>query len=89
MPGSETRFKVSEIEVELDEIALICAGSMTNKKLAEKYLKRQLRSAKKSLVSKKMIQTALNLVKKMSQEEYDNAVINFRNRTFFSNQRWD
>jgi|688.fasta_scaffold1025094_1 hypothetical protein len=89
MPGSETRFKVSEMEVELDEIALICAGSMTNKKLAEKYLKRQLRSAKKSLVSKKMIQTALNLVKKMSQEDYDNAVINFRNRTFFSNQRWE
>lgn len=89
MPGSETRFKVSEMEVELDEIALICAGSMTNKKLAEKYLKRQLRSAKKSLVSKKMIQTALNLVKKMSQDEYDNAVINFRNRTFFSNQRWE
>ena len=89
MPGSETKFKVSEMEVELDEIALICAGSMTNKKLAEKYLKRQLRSAKKSLVSKKMIQTALNLVKKMSQEDYDNAVINFRNRTFFSNQRWE
>ena len=89
MPGSETRFKVSEMEVELDEIALICAGSMTNKKLAEKYLKRQLRSAKKSLVSKKMVQTALNLVKKMSQEDYDNAVINFRNRTFFSNQRWE
>ena len=89
MPGSETRFKVSEMEVELDEIALICAGSMTNKKLAEKYLKRQLRSAKKSLVSKKMIQTALNLVKKMSQEDYDNAVIHFRNRTFFSNQRWE
>jgi hypothetical protein len=77
------------MEVELDEIALICAGSMTNKKLAEKYLKRQLRSAKKSLVSKKMIQTALNLVKKMSQDEYDTAVINFRNRTFFSNQRWE
>jgi predicted NodU family carbamoyl transferase len=89
MPGSETRFKVSEMEVELDEIALICAGSMTNKKLVEKYLKRQLRSAKKSLVSKKMIQTALNLVKKMSQEDYDNTVINFRNRTFFSNQRWE
>lgn len=89
MPGSETKFKVSEMEVELDEIALICAGSMTNKKLAEKYLKRQLRSAKKSLVSKKMIQAALNLVKKMSQEDYDNAVINFRNRTFFSNQRWE
>jgi hypothetical protein len=62
---------------------------MTNKKLAEKYLKRQLRSAKKSLVSKKMIQNALNLVKKMSQEEYYNAVTIFRNRTFFSNQRWE
>ena len=23
------------------------------------------------------------------QEDYDNAVINFRNRTFFSNQRWE
>jgi AmiR/NasT family two-component response regulator len=80
---------VAEMVVELDEIALICAGSMTNRKLAEKYLKRQLRSAKKSLVSKKMIQRALNLVKQMSQEEYDNAVMIFRNRTFFSNQRWE
>ena len=89
MPGSEAKFRVCEVEIELDEIALICAGSMTNKKLAEKYLKRQLRSASKSLVSKKMIQTALNLVKKMSLEEYDNAVTIFRNRTFFSNQRWE
>jgi hypothetical protein len=57
-------------------------------------LNRSLVNIKENLkavnIDDKDIVGVLNLdVKKMSQDEYDNAVIHFRNRTFFSNQRWE
>ncbi len=76
------------MELLLDEIALICAGSTTNKKDAEKYLKKQLRNPRNKLENKKIIKRALNLLQNWSQEEFEIEVMNFLIRTFHTNFVW-
>ena len=77
------------MNIEINEMALICSGSITNRKKSEKYLKRLLRTCNKYKVPKKLIQRALNLVKKMSQQDFEKEVNIFIQKTFYTNHTWN
>jgi hypothetical protein len=77
------------VDIEIDEMALICSGSITNRKKSELYLKKMLRNANRYKVPKKLIQRALNLVKKMSQKDFEREVNIFIQKTFYTNHTWN
>jgi|LakMenE18May11ns_1017448.scaffolds.fasta_scaffold9396237_1 hypothetical protein len=77
------------MNIEINEMALICSGSITNRKKSEKYLKRLLRNVNKYNVPKRLIQRALNLVKKMSQQDFEREVNIFIQETFYTNHTWN
>ncbi len=77
------------MNIEINEMALICSGSITNRKKSEKYLKRLLRNVNKYKVPKRLIQRALNLVKKMSQQDFEREVNIFIQKTFYTNHTWN
>ena len=77
------------MEIEMGEMALICSGSITNRKKSELYLKKMLRNANKYEVPKRLIQKSLNLVKKMSQKDFERAVNIFIQKTFYTNHTWN
>ena len=77
------------MNIEINEMALICSGSTTNRKKSEKYLKRLLRNVNKYKVPKRLIQRALNLVKKMSQQDFEREVNIFIQKTFYTNHTWN
>ena len=77
------------MDIEIDEMALICSGSITNRKKSELYLKKMLRNANRYRVPKKLIQRALNLVKKMSQKDFEREVNIFIQKTFYTNHTWN
>jgi hypothetical protein len=77
------------MNIEINEMALICSGSITNRKKSEKYLKRLLRNFNKYNVPKRLIQRALNLVKKMSQQDFEREVNIFIQETFYTNHTWN
>jgi hypothetical protein len=77
------------VDIEIDEMALICSGSITNRKKSELYLKKMLRNANRYRVPKKLIQRALNLVKKMSQKDFEREVNIFIQKTFYTNHTWN
>jgi hypothetical protein len=77
------------MNIEINEMALICSGSITNRKKSEKYLKRLLRNVNRYKVPKRLIQRALNLVKKMSQKDFEREVNIFIQKTFYTNHTWN
>ena len=77
------------MNIEINEMALICSGSTTNRKKSEKYLKRLLRNVNKYKVPKRLIQRALNLVKKMSQQDFEREVNIFIQKTIYTNHTWN
>ena len=77
------------MNIEIDEMALICSGSITNRKKSELYLKKMLRNANRYKVPKKLIQRALNLVKKMSQKDFEREVNIYIQKTFYTNHTWN
>jgi hypothetical protein len=77
------------MNIEINEMALICSGSITNRKKSEKYLKRLLRNVNRYKVPKRLIQRALNLVKEMSQKDFEREVNIFIQKTFYSNHTWN
>lgn len=77
------------MDIEIDEMALICSGSITNRKKSELYLKKMLRNANRYKVPKKLIQRALNLVKKMSQKDFEREVNIYIQKTFYTNHTWN
>jgi hypothetical protein len=77
------------MNIEINEMALICSGSISNRKKSEKYLKRLLRNVNRYKVPKRLIQRALNLVKKMSQKDFEREVNIFIQKTFYTNHTWN
>ena len=77
------------MDIEIDEMALICSGSITNRKKSELYLKKMIRNANRYKVPKKLIQRALNLVKKMSQKDFEREVNIYIQKTFYTNHTWN
>ena len=77
------------MNIELDEMALICSGSIANRKKSEVYLKKMLRNANRYKVPKKLIQRALNLVKEMSQQDFEKEVNIYIQKTFYTNHTWN
>ena len=77
------------MNIEINEMALICSGSTTNRKKSEKYLKRLLKNVNKYKVPKRLIQRALNLVKKMSQQDFEKEVNIYIQKTFYTNHTWN
>ena len=70
-------------------MALICSGSITNRKKSEKYLKQLLRNAGNTTIPKGLIQRSLNLVKKMSQKDFEREVNFFIQKNFYTNHTWN
>ena len=56
------------MNIELDEMALICMGSISDSKKSMNYLKKQLRNSRNKLKKKKLIKKALNLLQNMTQK---------------------
>ena len=77
------------MNIEINEMALICSGSITNRKKSEKYLKSLLRNVNRCKVPKRLIQRALNLVKEMSQKDFEREVNIFIQKTFYTNHTWN
>ena len=73
----------------MDEYGLICAGSLESRKKSIKWLKRQLRNARRKLDQKKQIQKALNLVTKMNDDEFRDCVNRYIRKTFYTNYDWN
>ena len=62
----------------MDEIdAWICRGSCISRKESQKYLSKLLRSTKYDLRYKSTIQKALNKVRNLDQEEFEELVLEF------------
>ena len=72
----------------MNEIALMCAGSINNRRESIKWLKKQLRNAKQNLNDKKVLQKALNLARGMSDEEFIACINSYLMNTFYSNNTW-
>jgi hypothetical protein len=77
------------MKIEINEMALICSGSITNRKKSEKYLKKLLRNVNKHKVPKRLIQRALNSVKKMSQKDFEREVNIYIQKNFYTNHTWN
>ena len=73
----------------MDEIGLMCAGSLTSRQESIKWLKKQNRNAKWNLDKKKQIQKALNMAQNMTDEEYRKCVDSYMVKVFYANNIWD
>ena len=77
------------MNIELDEMALICMGSISDSKKSMNYLKKQLRNSRNKLKKKKLIKKALNLLQNMTQKEFEKSVQDYLSKNIRNNDCWD
>ena len=89
MPGFRAKLKEFPMNIELDEMALICMGSISDSKKSMNYLKKQQRNSRNKLKKKKLIKKALNLLQNMTQKEFEKSVQDYLSKNIRNNDCWE